>query len=68
MKIKKLQTNHGDQFTDLFTSKAEQARGKHAFDRECVRRGIEHRLTKPRLDNPPHGGAFQWARQRRVGH
>ena len=48
MNIEKLLTDNGSQFTDRFTSKAKQPSGKHAFDRECVLLGIEHRLIKPR--------------------
>jgi len=48
MKIVKLLTDNGSQFTDRFTSKKKTPSGDHAFDRECALLGIEHRLTKPR--------------------
>jgi len=48
MKIEKLLTDNGSQFTDRFTSKTKEPTGKHAFDRECALLGIEHRLIKPR--------------------
>lgn len=48
MKIEKLLTDNGSQFTDRFTSKTKEPTGKHAFDRECTLLGIEHRLIKPR--------------------
>ena len=48
MKIVKLLTDNGSQFTDRFTSKTKEPTGHHAFDRECALLGIEHRLIKPR--------------------
>ncbi len=48
MKIEKLLTDNGSQFTDRFTGKDKKPSGKHAFDRECTTLGIEHRVTKPR--------------------
>ena len=48
MKIVKLLTDNGSQFTDRFTSKTKEPTGHHAFDRECALFGIEHRLIKPR--------------------
>jgi len=48
MKIVKLLTDNGSQFTDRFTGKSKKPSGKHAFDRECALLGIEHRLIKPR--------------------
>ncbi|HEN47494.1 MAG TPA: transposase, partial [Mizugakiibacter sp.] len=48
MKIVKLLTDHGSQFTDRFTRKNKTPSGHHAFDRECALLGIEHRLTPPR--------------------
>ena len=48
MKIEKLLTDNGSQFTDRFTGKSKKPSGQHAFDRECVLLGIEHRLIKPR--------------------
>ncbi|MHB1282593.1 MAG: IS481 family transposase [Metallibacterium scheffleri] len=48
MKIVKLLTDNGSQFTDRFTAKSKKPTGEHAFDRECALLGIEHRLTKPR--------------------
>ena len=48
MKIEKLLTDNGSQFTDRFTGKTKKPSGKHVFDRECALLGIEHRLIKPR--------------------
>ncbi len=48
MKIVKLLTDNGSQFTDSFTSKKKEPSGKHVFDLECVALGIEHRLSPPR--------------------
>lgn len=48
MKIEKLLTDNGSQFTDRFHSKGKQPSGKHAFDRACASLDIEHRLIKPR--------------------
>ncbi len=47
MKIEKLLTDNGSQFTDRFTSKNKTPSGDHAFDRECALLGIEHRLIPP---------------------
>lgn len=48
MKIARVLTDNGSQFTDRFTGKDKQPTGQHAFDRECALLGIEHRLIKPR--------------------
>lgn len=48
MKIVKLLTDNGSQFTDRFTSQKKEATGQHVFDRECTVLGIEHRLAPPR--------------------
>ncbi|AOY02061.1 IS481 family transposase [Jeongeupia sp. USM3] len=48
MKIEKLLTDNGSQFTDRFTSKAKTPSGRHVFDRRCAALGIEHRLIPPR--------------------
>lgn len=48
MKIEKVLTDNGSQFTDRFTGETKEPSGEHAFDRECVLLGIEHRLIKPR--------------------
>ncbi|MDK2127116.1 DDE-type integrase/transposase/recombinase, partial [Parachitinimonas caeni] len=48
IKIEKLLTDNGSQFTDRFTSKAKIPSGQHAFDRHCTALGIEHRLIPPR--------------------
>jgi transposase InsO family protein len=43
IKIVKLLTDNGSQFTDRFTSKNKEPSGKHLFDRLCKQFGIEHR-------------------------
>lgn len=48
MRIEKVLTDNGSQFTDRFTTKDKRPSGKHAFDRECALLAIEHRLIKPR--------------------
>ena len=54
IKITKLLTDNGSQFTDRFTSKkknSEGARipsGNHVFDLLCKQFAIEHRLIPPR--------------------
>ena len=48
MKLVKLLTDNGSQFTDRFTSQKKEATGQHVFDRECAALGIEHRLAPPR--------------------
>ena len=48
MKITKLLTDNGSQFTDRFTSKKREPSGKHKFDVRCEALNIEHRLCPPR--------------------
>lgn len=48
MKIHKILTDNGSQFTDRFTSKDKRATGKHGFDVSCTEMGIVHRLSPPR--------------------
>lgn len=48
MRITKLLTDNGSQFTDRFTSKRREPTGKHKFDVRCKALGIEHRLCPPR--------------------
>jgi transposase InsO family protein len=48
MKIQKVLTDNGSQFTDRFTSQKKEPSGEHAFDQTCEALGIEHRLTPPR--------------------
>jgi transposase InsO family protein len=49
LKIAKLLTDNGKEFTDrLFASRERQPTGHHEFDLLCKELGIEHRLTKPR--------------------
>lgn len=48
VKIEKILTDNGTQFTDRFTAKEKQPTGNHAFDQECAQHGIEHRLIPPR--------------------
>ena len=53
VKIVKLLTDNGSQFTDRFTSRKKDAEGnriptgKHVFDVLCKQSGIEHRLIPP---------------------
>jgi transposase-like protein len=48
VKIQKILTDNGTQFTDRFTSNEQQATGRHSFDQECSKQAIEHRLIPPR--------------------
>ena len=48
MKIQKILTDNGTQFTDRFTSKNKTSSGQHVFDVCCATLGIEHRLSPPR--------------------
>ena len=48
MKIVKLLTDNGSQFTDRSRNKKRQASGLHKFDVRCKALGIEHRLCPPR--------------------
>lgn len=48
VKIEKLLTDNGSQFTDRFTSKTKTPSGQHGFDRRCQALNIEHRLIPPR--------------------
>lgn len=48
MKIRKVLTDNGSQFTDRFTSQGKCATGHHAFDLACTSLNIEHRLSPPR--------------------
>ena len=48
MKIVKLLTDNGSQFTDRFTNKKREPSGRHKFDMRCKALGIEHRLCPPR--------------------
>jgi IS1 family transposase len=48
MKIVKLLTDNGSQFTDRFTSKKREPTGCHDFDVRCTTLNIEHRLCPPR--------------------
>lgn len=50
VKIIRLLTDNGSQFTDRFTAggKKKEPSGTHVFDRLCKQLGIEHRLIPPR--------------------
>jgi transposase InsO family protein len=48
MRIIKLLTDNGSQFTDRFTSKKRVPSGNHKFDVRCKALNIEHRLCPPR--------------------
>jgi transposase InsO family protein len=48
IKITKILTDNGSQFTDRFTSKNKKPTGKHAFDLACASIAVEHRLAPPR--------------------
>lgn len=49
IRIVKLLTDNGKEFTDrLFASRERAPSGQHEFDRLCQELNIEHRLTRPR--------------------
>ena len=48
MKISKLLTDNGSQFTDRFTARQRVPSGQHVFDKACMALNIEHRLSPPR--------------------
>jgi transposase InsO family protein len=48
IRIQKLLTDNGKEFTDRLLSRDRHASGKHEFDQLCAALGIEHRLTRPR--------------------
>jgi transposase InsO family protein len=49
IKIQKLLTDNGKEFTDrLFANRERAPSGDHEFDQLCQQFGIEHRLTRPR--------------------
>jgi transposase-like protein/transposase len=48
VKIEKILTDNGTQFTDRFRTKDKKPTGKHGFDKACTDLKIEHRLTPPR--------------------
>ena len=48
IKITKILTDNGSQFTDRFSMKDEAPSGQHAFDKVCAGMDIEHRLAPPR--------------------
>ena len=49
IKIQKLLTDNGKEFTDrLFANRERAPSGNHEFDQLCQQFGIEHRLTRPR--------------------
>jgi len=49
LKIQKILTDNGKEFTDRLFARRERApSGHHEFDQLCQELGIEHRLTRPR--------------------
>ena len=48
IKVSKILTDNGSQFTDRFTTKDKKPSGKHAFDVACAALPAEHRLAPPR--------------------
>ena len=48
IKITKILTDNGSQFTDRFTTKSKKPSGRHAFDVACASMTVEHRLAPPR--------------------
>ena len=48
MRITKVLTDNGSQFTDRFTSKDKRPTGRHVFDKACTELMIDHRLAPPR--------------------
>jgi transposase InsO family protein len=48
IKISKILTDNGSQFTDRFATRDKKPSGRHAFDVACARIVVEHRLAPPR--------------------
>jgi len=48
IKINKILTDNGSQFTDRFSRRDKTPSGQHAFDKVCAGMDIEHRLAPPR--------------------
>jgi len=48
IKISKILTDNGSQFTDRFATKDKKPSGTHKFDVACTEAAIEHRLAPPR--------------------
>ena len=48
IKISKILTDNGSQFTDRFRNKDKKPSGRHVVDKVCAGMGIEHRLALPR--------------------
>jgi transposase InsO family protein len=48
IKISKILTDNGSQFTDRFSTKDKEPSGDHAFDLACTSMAIEHRLAPQR--------------------
>lgn len=48
IKISKIPTDKGSQFTDRFATKDKKPSGQHAFDLACAALPAEHRLAPPR--------------------
>jgi transposase InsO family protein len=48
IKISKILTDNGSQFTDRFTDKSRKPSARHVFDNVCAGMGIERRLAPPR--------------------
>ena len=48
IKISKILTANGSQFTDRFATKDKKPSGQHAFDVSCAALPAEHRLAPPR--------------------
>lgn len=47
IKISKILTDNGSQFTDRFAAKGKKPSGQHAFDKACAAIAVEHRLAPP---------------------
>lgn len=48
IRITRILTDNGSQFTDRFAMKDKKPSGEHAFDKACTGMAIEHRLAPPR--------------------
>lgn len=48
IRIRKILTDNGKEFTDRLFSRNKEASGQHEFDQLCAALDIEHRLTRPR--------------------
>jgi transposase InsO family protein len=63
IRIQKILTDNGKEFTDRLLCRDKQASGQHEFDQLCAALDIEHRLTRPRTPQANGMERKVWALQ-----